>query len=285
MWVVEREGTGEGECVQEREREDVHRWHRGRVCAGGTEGEGEGEGGRMCAVEREGMCTQWRGRAQRGEGGHRRGWVCTGEGGCARVVQREGTGEGGRVQEREREGMHMQRRGKACAGGREGGRKGEREGTGKGGHAWEREREREDMCGWCRGRACAGSTEGGRKGEGEGKGGCVWVVEGEGEGEGMHGQWRGKGCMRGGEGEGMGEEREDVCRQRRGRACAGSREGGHKEEGEGGHVQAWAVKGTGKGGHVQAVGREWCTSRDGGRGNVLVSRVKEWREWIYIPES
>ena len=75
------------------------------------------------------------------------------------------------------------------------------------------------------------------------------------------------------------------ARERRGRMCAGSREGGHKEEGEGGHVQAWAVKGTGKGGHVQAVGREWCMSRDGGRGNVLVSRVKEWREWIYIPES
>ena len=85
----------------------------------------------------------------------------------------------------------------------------------------------------------------------------------------------------------LGEEREDVCMQRRGRTCAGSGEGGRKEEGEGGCARAQAVEGegTGKGGHVQAVGREWCTSRDGGRGNVLVSRVKEWREWIYIPES
>ena len=42
-----------------------------------------------------------------------------------------------------------------------------------------------------------------------------------------------------------------------------------------------ACVGGGEGGLVWAAGREWCTSGDGGGGNVLVSRVKGWREWIH----
>ena len=69
-------------------------------------------------------------------------------------------------------------------------------------------------------------------------------------------------------------EREGVCRQQRGRAQRGGQRRVCAGAGSGG-------EGTGEGGHVRAAGREWCMSGDGGRGNVLVSRVKGWREWIH----
>ena len=81
------------------------------------------------------------------------------------------------------------------------------------------------------------------------------------------------------------------ARERRGRMCACGGEGGHvwavEREGAKRRVKE-GVCGRGRWrGRAQAregVCGRWRgngASRDGGRGNVLVSRVKGWREWIH----
>ena len=78
------------------------------------------------------------------------------------------------------------------------------------------------------------------------------------EREGVRGQRRGKGACVG---------VRVRAWERRGRMCACGREGGRKEEGEGGCARAQVVEGegTGEGGRVRVVEREWC-ERGWGRG-------------------
>ena len=81
------------------------------------------------------------------------------------------------------------------------------------------------------------------------------------------------------------------AQERRGRMCACSGEGGHVQaaEREGAKRRAKAgVRGCGQWRGRAQVREGMCrwwrgngVSGDGGRGNVLVSRVKGWREWIH----
>ena len=102
------------------------------------------------------------------------------------------------------------------------------------------------------------------------------------EREGVRGQRRGKGACVG---------VRVRARERRGRMCACSREGGRVRAAEREGTKRRAKEGVhrcrrwrGRAQAREGVCGWWRgngASRDGGGGNVLVSRVKGWREWIH----